>query len=239
MAGGALRSRFALADFGSPWRRPLIAIAAVVAICPPAPGQRRDGTDGPGAGLCALLAGRYENSAQVARGRARRETPAPQHVTLSIEPTAKADWELWRVHMDVDPAVAQAAGSDTSLDAVWAMQIARRAGPRPLRLVPHSLKPSVPLGPVSAAAFDERQWYSLEACTLIGEAGPGRLVAQVPPDEMCVAASMGLGGKRAFLPTLVKREGDRMYAQLIYFGKPWLVAARRQAGDPPGGCRGR
>ena len=171
----------------------------------------------------------------IARGR-MAEAPAPQHVTITIEPTAKADWELWRVHMDVDPAVAQAAGSDTSLDAVWALRIALTGGGRSIRLVPNFLNPSVPIETVSATGFDEKQWYPLEACTLVGRLSPGRLTAQVPPAEMCVAASMGLGGKRAFLPTAVSRTGDFAYAQLTYFGKPWKVAARRQGGPPVGAC---
>jgi hypothetical protein len=38
---------------------------------------------------------------------------------------------------------------------------------------------------------------------------------------------MGLGGKRAFLPSWIERQGDWLRVQLIYFGKPWRVNALR------------
>lgn len=50
---------------------------------------------------------------------------------------------------------------------------------------------------------------------------------QSPADEMCVAETMGLGGKRAFLPSWFELEGDSLQVQLIYFGKPWRVEAHR------------
>jgi hypothetical protein len=62
---------------------------------------------------------------------------------------------------------------------------------------------------------------------LVGKFAASQIVAGVPPNEMCVAETMGLGGKRAFLPTWIEREGDRLAVQLIYFGKPWRVEARR------------
>lgn len=173
----------------------------------------------------ALLAGRYENGAQVAHGKATGETPPPQHVTITIEPTEQQDWELWRVHMDVEPAVAESAESDTSLDAVWAINVSRQAG-KPAQLIPYTLKPSVDEASVKVATFDRTQWLPLEACTLDIDVRKSGMVAQVPPDEMCVAETMGLGGKRAFLPTWVEREGDWLHAQLMYFGKPWRVDAR-------------
>jgi hypothetical protein len=180
----------------------------------------------------ALLAGRYDNSAQVARDEA--QNPPPQHVTVTIEPTPQADWELWRVHMDVDPEVAASAGSDTSLDAVWAMNIARKPEDNSLQLIPYTLSPSVDIATLSAAAFDKTQWLPLEACTLRGEFHPSHIVVQVPPDEMCVAVTMGLGGKRAFLPSSVEREKDWLHVQLMYFGRPWQVDARRVTAAPGG-----
>ena len=163
----------------------------------------------------------------MADGKTTPENPAPQHVTITIEPTQLADWELWRVHMDVDPEVAQSAGSDTSLDAVWAMNISRKAEDQSLQLVPYTLNPSVDIASAKASEFDKAQWLSLEACMLRGDFGAARIVAQVPPDEMCVAETMGLGGKRAFLPNSVEREGDWLHVQLMYFGEPWRVNARR------------
>jgi hypothetical protein len=172
------------------------------------------------------LVGRYENGAQVAQGKATRETPPPQHVVITIEPTGQKDWELWRVHMDVEPDVAATAGSDTSLEAVWAMNISQQTG-KPLQIIPYTLKPSLDEALVKASSFDRTQWLSLEACTLDVEVGKSRVIARTPPDETCVAATMGLGGKRAFLPSWIERHGDWLRVQLIYFGKPWRVNALR------------
>lgn len=174
----------------------------------------------------AQLAGRYENTAQVAQGKATGEIPPPQHMIITIEPTAQKDWQLWRVHMDVEPAIAETAGSDTSLEAVWAMNMTRPAG-KPLQIIPYTLKPSLDAASVKATAFDRSDWLSLEACTLYVERGKSRITAAAPPDEMCVAATMGLGGKRAFLPSWIEHEGDRLRVQLIYFGEPWRVDAHR------------
>jgi hypothetical protein len=80
------------------------------------------------AAISSSLAGRYDNSAQVALGKTSGQKPPPQHVT--IESTPQQDWQIWRVHMDFDPEVAQLAGSDTSLDAVWAMNLWHGAAPR-------------------------------------------------------------------------------------------------------------
>jgi len=203
-----------------------VLILAILAPCPPAPSREAD----PPASVAEvgrLLVGRYDNSAQVAQGKKAGETPAPQHVTITVEPTQQPDWELWRIHMDVDPAVAQSAGSDTSLDAVWAMNFARVANDNALQLIPYSLNPSVDAATVHGSTFDKAQWFSLEACALHGHFGASRVVAQAPTDEMCAAETMGLGGKRAFLPTWIERDGEWLRAQLVYFGKPWRVEARR------------
>ncbi len=65
------------------------------------------------AGVAALLAGSFDNAAQIAqdRGRASPQVPPLPHVTVTVEPTQRAGWELWRVHMDVDPEVAREAGA--------------------------------------------------------------------------------------------------------------------------------
>jgi hypothetical protein len=182
----------------------------------------------------ALLAGRYDNTAQVARGKKTGESPAPQHVTIMIEPTQQEGWEIWRIHMDVDPAVARDAGSDTSLDAVWAMNVARQAAGKPLQFVPYTSMRSLDAAPAKASAFDRSQWVSIEACALDGAVRRSRIIAQVPADAMCVAVSMSLGGKRAFLPSRIEREGDWLHVDLIYFGKPWRVDARRTKTWPLG-----
>jgi hypothetical protein len=209
-----------------------MTILALLAACPAAPCKDKSGDGTSVATIGALLVGRYENSAQVAAGK--EQHPPPQHVTVTIESTPETNWELWRVHMDVDPEVAASAGSDTSLDAVWAMNIARKPEDNSLRLIPYTLSPSVDIATLSAAAFDKTQWLPLEACTLRGEFHPSRIVVQVPPDEMCVAVTMGLGGKRAFLPSSVEREKDWLHVQLMYFGRPWQVDARRVTAAPGG-----
>ncbi|MGC1521023.1 MAG: hypothetical protein WA803_05740 [Steroidobacteraceae bacterium] len=213
---------------GLPLRLPMAMVLVMLAASEPAhAAAQREVADVSAADLGLLLTGRYENSAQVAHGKAMGEKPPPQHVTITIEPTQQADWELWRVHMDVDPAVAQSAGSDTSLDAIWAMNISRVPNDNSIQLIPFTLKPSVNDATVKAPAFDAAQWLSLEACALHADFGGSRITAQAAADEMCVAETMGLGGKRAFLPSWISREGDRLRVQLIYFGKPWRVDARR------------
>ena len=175
-----------------------------------------------------ILAGvELAHAAQVARSKKAGEKPAAQRVTITIEPTQLEAWEIWRIHMDVEPAVASAAGSETSLTAVWAMNILRRKPGQPFELIPYTLKPSVNDASVNAAAFDQAQWLSLEACALGGNFSKSRALLQIPADEMCAAASMGLGGKRAFLPNWVERDGDRLGVGIVYFGKPWRVDARR------------
>jgi hypothetical protein len=87
---------------------PATAILFAIAACPIAQSKERNDANLSTATVGGLLAGRYDNSAQVIRGKA--ENPAPQHVIISVEPTQRADWQIWRVHMDVDPEVAQTAG---------------------------------------------------------------------------------------------------------------------------------
>jgi hypothetical protein len=208
-------------------RSAAITLVLALAFCRVALGEGREETDVSTARLGALPAGRYDNSAQVARGRAAAETPAPQHVTVTIEPTQQLGWQLWRVHMDVDPEVAKAAGSDTSLDAVWAMNVSHGDVKNSFWLIPYTVSSSVDVDALNASNFDRTQWLSLEACTLTGEFEKSHVLAQASPDEMCVAETMGLGGKRAFLPTWIERTGDWLHVQLIYFGRPWRVDAHR------------
>jgi hypothetical protein len=205
---------------------PATAAVALLAACLSAHGKERVDNSAAIADAGALLAGRYDNSKQVAEGKGQH--PPPQHVSITIQPTGESGWELWRVHMDVDPELAESAGSDTSLDAVWAMNITQTADKKSLQMIPYTLRPSVDMASVDAPAFDKAQWLSLEACMLRGDFRTSRIVLQVPPDEMCVAVTMGLGGKRAFLPSAVEREGDWLHVQLMYFGRPWRVDAHRE-----------
>jgi hypothetical protein len=210
-----------------PVRTQSIILAMAILAAYPAASKAPDAAAASIADVGALLAGRYDNSAQVAQGKSAADDRPPQHVVITIEPTQRPDWDIWRVHMDVDAAVAQAAGSDESLDAVWALNISRPAPGKPLQLIPYTLRPSLDEASVKASTFDQGQWLPLEACALNGDLGTSRIVAQSPTDEMCVAETMGLGGKRAFLPSRIERQGDSLRIQLIYFGKPWLVDARR------------
>ena len=205
----------------------MMLILGVLAAWQPALARERDAAATSVADVARLLVGRYDNRAQVSRGKKAGETSAPQHVTITIEPTQQAEWTLWRIHMDVDPAVAESAGSDTSLDAVWAINISRVPNDNSLQLVPYSLNPSVDAATVHGSTFDKTQWFSLEGCALHGDFGKSHIVVQVPPDEMWVVDTMGLGGKRAFLPSWIERSGEWLHVQLMYFGKPWQVDARR------------
>ena len=103
------------------------------------------------------------------------------------------------------------------------MNLARSAPNKRLELIPYTLLPSVDL----ASEFGPKQWLSLEACALGGRFTISRNEADAPTTEMCAAATMGLGGKRAFLPTAVDGKGNWLHVQLIYFGRPWRVGAAR------------
>lgn len=201
---------------------PLFLALIVLAFVETARCKETAAADVPTASVGSLLAGLYDNAAQVtqAQSKATEENPAPPHVTVSIEPTQLADWALWRVHMDVDP--------DTGLDAVWAMHVVRRTFDKSLALIPYTLRPSIDLAKVSAATFDESQWFSLEACMLRGDFGKSRIVAH-SEGEPCAAEGIGLGGKRAFLPASIEREGNSLRVYLTYRGTPLLVDARRTA----------
>jgi len=204
----------------------LILLLALLAMREVALGKEAD--QGSTGDIETLLAGKYDNSAQLAQPATgvKAGSVAVPPVTVTIEPTPLPNWQLWRVHMEVDPEVARAAGSATSLEAVWAMKLTN-AQDRSLRLIPYTSRAGIQMESVTAAAFDESQWLSLEACMLLGDFGKHHVMAQVAGDEMCVAAAMGIGGKRAFLPSLVERQADWLHVQITYLGSPLLVEARR------------
>jgi len=211
--------------------RPFVIIGLVILASPRmAQGEERTASAVSIVGIGAFLAGHFDNADQVTQDRVRpsvQSAPVP-HVSITVEPTQRSGWELWRVHMDVDPEVAREAGADTSLDAVWAINISPNADDKSYQLIPYSVRPSVNSAAVKAAAFDEAQWFALEACALRGDFGASRIVAQVSGDEMCVAAAMGLGGKRAFFPSSIERQGDWLHDQLMYLGNPLRIDARAQ-----------
>jgi hypothetical protein len=105
--------------------------------------------------------------------------------------------------------------------------VGRHAHHKALSLIPYTLRSSGDAATIHGAAFDESQWLSLEACMLRGKFAKSRIVVQQSVDEMCAAEGMGLGGKRAFLPISIDGDGERLQVQLIFFGEPWRVDARR------------
>ena len=157
----------------------------------------------------ALLAGRFDNAAQV------KSDPALPHVVVSVEPTAKPEWTLWAVHVETDPA--------TSFDQTWAMQL-RKEYDGSYALIPYyQFKQDTP---PAASSFDPAGWLSLEACALRGAFAKGRIEG-VAEGEPCVAVSMGVGARRALMPVSYVREGDRLEVDLNLRGVRTHIDARR------------
>ena len=152
-------------------------------------------TQSPPAG--ALMQGRFDNGAQVAKGAADAAHATP-HVTVTIEPTAKPDWSFWHVHIQTDP--------ESTFDQTWAMQ-ARTEHDGSHALIPYYQfkQESEP----TAATFDPNGWLSLEACALRGKASATRMEG-FSEGEPCVAVSMSVGARRALLPVGFMREGDAL-----------------------------
>jgi hypothetical protein len=157
----------------------------------------------------ALLAGKYDNAAQT------KSDAAIPHVVVTIEPTAKADWTLWAVHVETD--------ATTAFDQTWAMQL-RKEYDGSYALIPsYQLKQDTP---PAAASFDPAGWLSLEACALRGAFAKGRLEGTAE-GEPCVAVSMNVGARRALMPVGYVREGDRLEVDLNLRGVRTHIDARR------------
>ena len=157
----------------------------------------------------ALLRGKYDNVAQ-----AKADASVP-HVVVTIEPTAKADWTLWAVHVETDPS--------TAYDQTWAMQL-RKEYDGSYALIPsYQLKQDTP---PPASSFDPAGWLSLEACALRGTFANGKLEG-VSEGEPCVAVSMSVGARRALLPVGFERDGDRLHLDMNLRGVRTRIDARR------------
>jgi hypothetical protein len=166
-----------------------------------------EGTTPPGPS--AVLQGKYDNAAQ-----AKADANLP-HVVVTIEPTAKAEWTLWAVHVETD--------ATTSFDQTWAMEL-RKEYDGSYALVPYyQLKQDAP---PAAASFDPAGWLSLEACALRGPFANGKLEG-VAEGEPCVAVTMSVGARRALLPVGYVREGDRLGVDLNLRGERTHIDARR------------
>jgi hypothetical protein len=162
----------------------------------------------------ALLAGTFDNAAQVAKAPAGADAPVP-HVTIRIEPTPQRDFSLWHVRIQTDP--------ESTFEQTWAMQ-ARIEHDGSGALIPYYQlhQDSAP----AAAAFDAQAWLSLEACALRGSFAPTRLQGMAE-GEPCVAVSMSVGARRALLPVGFAREGDWLHLDMNLRGVRTRIDARR------------
>lgn len=163
----------------------------------------------PDAQANALLQGKYDNIAQT-----KADASVP-HVVVTIEPTPKADWTLWAVHVETDPG--------TSFDQTWAMQL-RKEYDGSYALIPYYQLHQD--SPPQASAFDPAGWLSLEACALRGEFSKGKLEG-IAEGEPCVAVSIGVGARNALLPVTYDREGDRLGIDLKLRGQRMHIDARK------------
>ncbi|HEY0230942.1 MAG TPA: hypothetical protein VGC55_06805 [Dokdonella sp.] len=147
----------------------------------------------------ALFEGVFDNHEQVWLARESAGSAAPPHVVVTIEPTAQADWSIWRIHLD----------AAVPLDAVWAMQ--RIGAGETASLLPHrAMDASIA---ANAAAFDARLWVPLDACALHGTLTS--LGAHVAADvAACTTLAPGLGAQTALLPIALEREGEWLHARL-------------------------
>ena len=180
---------------------------AVAAPKPPGAAPRADD-------IGRMLAGHYDNRAQIAKTPSSAEQALP-HVTIDVEPTPEKDFALWRVHVETAP--------DATFDQTWAMQ-ARIEHDGSGALVPYyQLHQDAP---PSAASFDPKGWLSLEACALRGDFGAKRLEG-LAEGEPCVAVSMSVGARRALLPVAFVRSGDSLQVDLNLRGRRTHIEARR------------
>jgi hypothetical protein len=146
-----------------------------------------------------LLAGEFDNHEQVWSARAAAAVVAPPHIVVTLEGTPLADWSLWRIHYDTQPA----------LDAVWAMQRIE-AGSGALTLLPYRANVA---DPATGGAFDVKQWIPLDACSLRGSSTATQL--RVATDAAaCAAIVPGIGPDSALLPLAIEREGEWLHLRL-------------------------
>ena len=161
----------------------------------------------------ALLQGRFDNAEQIAK--APSGANGLPHVTVTIEPTAQADWTLWHVRLEVD--------AENAFDQAWAMQV-RHEHDGSTALIPYyQYKPT---GPATAATFDPKTWLSLEACALRGDFSNTHIQG-MSEGEPCVAVTMSIGPLRTLLPVGIDREGEWLHLDLNYHGARTRIDAHR------------
>jgi hypothetical protein len=160
------------------------------------------------------LQGRFDNAEQVAKAPAGQE-PAIPHVTITIEPTPKPDFALWRVHLETDP--------ESSFDQTWAMQTRIEHDGSGALIPYYQLKQEAP---PAAATFDTQGWLSLEACALRGDFSKTRIEG-ISEGEPCVAVSMNVGARRALLPVGFVREGEMLHVDLNLRGVRTRIDAKQ------------
>ena len=145
--------------------------------------------------------GAFDNHAQV--WQARETAPGavpPPHVSIVIEATDQADWTIWQVRLDANPA----------LEAQWAMHAVTQSDGTQA-LVPHRALVATPL---AAPKFDAQEWAALEACTLraaVRSQGSAPLSADM---AVCAAIAPGVGAQAALLPLGIEREGEWLHVRL-------------------------
>ncbi|HEY0180909.1 MAG TPA: hypothetical protein VGC30_14940 [Dokdonella sp.] len=163
----------------------LCACASAPTPQPRAPAASAAGAD--------TFVGVFDDHAQVWAAREKSAPSPPPHWVVAIEPTPLAEWTLWRVHLD----------APTPLDAVWAMRRSADA------LLPHRMATSAA---APAAAFDPRQWTSLDACALAPVAAAAAGAVHLAADAAsCAALAPALGVQAALLPLEVEREGEWLH----------------------------
>jgi hypothetical protein len=161
------------------------------------PGARPDALRGAAVAAPAWT-GTFDNHEQVWSAREAEGGAIAPHVVVTIEPTSRAEWTLWHVHLDATPA----------LEAAWAMRTVADASGA-LVMTPFR---SLAAQPAPAASFDEKQWTALDACALRSTASaPHRANADV---AACTAIAPGIGASAALLPLGVEREGEWMHVRL-------------------------
>jgi len=153
----------------------------------------------PTAPSSAVLEGDFDNHEQVWSAREAGAADAAPHVLVSLAPTARDDWSLWRIRVDSTPA----------MDATWAVRrIAADKGA--VTLLPHR---ALVAAPGTGEAFDPRQWTPLDACALRGTTTASAIQATADI-AACATIAPGIGAQAALLPLAVEREGEWLHVRL-------------------------
>ena len=162
--------------------------------------RRADSTPHHAAGAATSWQGVFDNHEQVWRARESAAGATPPHVVVEIEPTSQADWTIWHVRLEANPAI----------ESTWALRSVTQAGGT-LALTPyHALATT----PAPATAFDAQQWTALDACTLRGTGGANAPLNVNADTAACAAIAPGIGAGAALLPLGIEREGEWLHIRL-------------------------